>query len=104
MALAVAERVRAHVTGSKVDIGGKTLVVRASVGAATLTAGCAGQEPANLVRAADAALYRAKQAGRDRVCQALPEDLAPAPSQSATGLTTGEPLSPSWLDIEIECG
>jgi diguanylate cyclase (GGDEF)-like protein len=61
----VAERVRASVAASPTAAGAVTV----SVGVASGAPGTAGAE---LVRAADARLYAAKEAGRDRVVSAAP--------------------------------
>lgn len=72
-ALLVAERVRTGVEGAAVPYDGLELRVTVSIGAASLGASsiCEAQ---SLLRAADHALYRAKAAGRNRVCQATPDD------------------------------
>jgi diguanylate cyclase (GGDEF)-like protein len=62
--VAVAERMRAAV-GEACDAGALTNPVSASFGVAATSLRLHG--PSELLRAADAALYRAKQAGRDRV-------------------------------------
>lgn len=64
-ALAIAERVRSAVAALEVSIGNESVSVTLSVGLAT-TADCQAEvDP--LIAAADAALYRAKAAGRNRV-------------------------------------
>ena len=66
-AAAVCERVRAAVAGLEFVFGSQRCPVTVSVGVAVLAGdGTA----ADLVRAADAELYRAKSSGRDRVCVA----------------------------------
>jgi two-component system, cell cycle response regulator len=73
-AVALAERVRAAVSASPVQIvDGKAVTVTVSIGVASRVPApmeadldAAGE---GLVRSADAALYRAKATGRDRVCQ-----------------------------------
>lgn len=68
----VAERVRAAIAATSVLLpNGGTLGVTVSLGVATVDDGNAG-EPADLVAAADAALYQAKRAGKDRVVVADP--------------------------------
>ncbi len=64
-ALAVAERLRTAVSESAVEIGPGEVRVAVSVGVATSTAGCASL--GTLLGQADAALYQAKQRGRDQV-------------------------------------
>jgi diguanylate cyclase (GGDEF)-like protein/PAS domain S-box-containing protein len=63
----VAERVRSAIAGSPVTIGEHALEVTVSIGLAQLASG---QEPSSLVASADAALYAAKQSGRNRVLTA----------------------------------
>ena len=66
-ALVIAERVRAAVSGSTSD-GSDSLVrvpVEVSIGVAELEAQATYE---SLLRSADAALYRAKDAGRNTVC------------------------------------
>ena len=65
-AMALAERVRSIISETPVDTSEGLLPITLSLGVATC---CQGQklEAATLVRAADSALYQAKQAGRNRV-------------------------------------
>jgi diguanylate cyclase (GGDEF)-like protein len=68
-ALSIAERLRAHVAGMSVPVDdaarpGTFISVTVSVGVAAL--GAAGSEVTELLAAADAALYFAKQTGRNR--------------------------------------
>jgi diguanylate cyclase (GGDEF)-like protein len=58
------ERVRRTVAAAPVRIDGNQVAVTVSVGGAELAPG---QDPDDLLRAADAALYAAKDAGRDRL-------------------------------------
>jgi len=60
-----ADRLRAAVEAMPHELGGETLRVTVSLGLATWERGMQGL--ADLMRAADAQLYRAKQAGRNRV-------------------------------------
>jgi diguanylate cyclase (GGDEF)-like protein len=62
---AFAERLCTAIRGLKFEAGGRLFSVSASIGVAELTA--ADDGVAALMARADAALYRAKQAGRDRV-------------------------------------
>lgn len=61
----VAERVRGALGSSKIHLGGSDLVLTCSIGVAAVPESV-GQVP-NLHAAADAALYQAKQKGRNRV-------------------------------------
>jgi diguanylate cyclase (GGDEF)-like protein len=64
-ALAVAERLRTAVSGAAIRLGPGEVNVAVSIGVATATAGCASL--GTLLGQADAALYQAKQRGRDQV-------------------------------------
>ena len=68
----VGERIRARIEREAVPAtdGGDALTVTASVGVATIP--ISASDPDGLVRAADAALYEAKRAGKNRVCKAEP--------------------------------
>ncbi len=69
-AMVVAERVRAAVEGTAVQLdGGKTVQLTVSIGVATLPDH--GTDEEGLLGAADEALYLAKNAGRNRVAKAL---------------------------------
>src|SRR5690606_6303318 len=67
-ALDVAERIRATLAESDIESGGRTIPVRASIGVSSCPALVA--LPADLISSADAALYRAKEDGRNRVVPA----------------------------------
>jgi len=64
-AVILAERLREMVAGQTVTADGKTIGVTVSIGVATFPE--AGLRPEVLIEKADAALYQAKAAGRDRV-------------------------------------
>ncbi len=63
-AAAGAERLRRALAEQSLEVAGTTLKVTASFGVAELAPGQSGDE---LLRSADAALYRAKEQGKDRV-------------------------------------
>jgi diguanylate cyclase (GGDEF)-like protein/putative nucleotidyltransferase with HDIG domain len=85
---AIAERIRHHVSGSPVAVPcGTFVVVTVSVGAVSYPHH--GQNPADLVAAADRALYRAKALGRDRV--AIGEPSLPTPTLDS-GLAGRAPM------------
>ena len=66
VAMQIAERLRAEVQRQPFDIGGgKTISVTVSIGVATYTRQLG--SPEEFIKAADIALYAAKQAGRDQV-------------------------------------
>jgi diguanylate cyclase (GGDEF)-like protein len=64
-ALAIADRIRTAIDDTPVRIGDIDLQVGTSIGIAIST-GAAGREPDSLLQRADAAMYRAKEAGRGR--------------------------------------
>ena len=74
-AVAVAERLRHAVADLPVEVAGRTLPVTASLGVAFAHPGL---KPETLIGAADAALYRAKAGGRNRVETAMAADWASA--------------------------
>jgi diguanylate cyclase (GGDEF)-like protein len=85
----LAERVRAAVGSRPVDTSEGIVTVTISIG--TATSGVSGATRDELVRAADAALYRAKAAGRDRVAHAQAGDGAPpVRMRAAAGIPTSE--------------
>ena len=64
-ALVLAERLRRGLAEHRISLGQQELQLSASIGVAGLEPG---MDASALLRAADAALYRAKQAGKNRVC------------------------------------
>ena len=73
-ALAAAERVRRRISGSPMSAAGQLINVTISVGTSTAAPG---QSAESLIAAADAALYAAKQAGRNIVRQAPSVEAGP---------------------------
>jgi len=67
-----AERLRAIVEALRIEVDGKVVAVTVSIGVAHSHAGPACNRPDGLVASADAALYAAKRAGRNRVEAAQP--------------------------------
>ncbi|HUX06381.1 MAG TPA: diguanylate cyclase [Acidobacteriota bacterium] len=75
-AAAIAERVRRSIESSPMDTSEGLLGVTMSLGVST-TADFPDADPHRLLHAADAALYMAKDAGRNRVEVAKPSDFTP---------------------------
>lgn len=75
-AVTFAERIRALISELEVDHEDEPLNVSVSVGVATMHGPCSAED---FFRAADEALYEAKDAGRDRVGVADTSKIAPAP-------------------------
>lgn len=73
----IAERLREQVSAVSVVAGGVPVTVTISIGVAAL--GTHGGELSGLLATADAALYRAKEAGRNRVCLLPPGGRASDP-------------------------
>jgi diguanylate cyclase (GGDEF)-like protein len=86
----IAERMRAHIAEMPIaagdDPGAEPIRVKVSIGVAALGTTwdrTTGSQIADLLAAADTALYRAKSSGRDRVCMITDaEAAAPAPETS----------------------
>jgi diguanylate cyclase (GGDEF)-like protein len=72
----VAERLRLALSSAPIAIGALSLPVTVSIGLAVAPAGCS---VGGAIAAADAALYRAKANGRNRVEPAVPEDFVALP-------------------------
>ena len=62
----VAERLRQAVGAKRIAVGNAMLELTISVGVAAMHAGMT--SPDSMIKAADQAVYAAKQAGRDRTC------------------------------------
>jgi len=84
----LAERVRSHVAGCSIIVGGTSVQVSLSLGVAT---GQTATETENLLRAADIALYQAKNAGRNRVEPSMGR------ATSARQIPTAAPNRDFWL-------
>lgn len=67
-AATLAERIRWGVEQLSIPWEGEELSCTVTIGVGTMQEGASGTEPAGLVGAADQALYRAKNEGRNRVC------------------------------------
>ena len=65
-ALLAAERLRKMVKALTISIAGADIQTSVSIGVAIRKSGM--EEASNMMRAADKALYAAKNCGRDRVC------------------------------------
>ncbi len=84
-ALRVAERLRHQVSSMTISLPGRDLQVTVSIGVAHLTPLMDGEA---LVAAADAAMYRAKQAGKNRVCGPEPAPAREEPGRRRRGKRT----------------
>ncbi len=62
-----AERIRKNIETMRVNYKGRVLKVTVSIGCATIAGKSVGFSPEELIKEADEALYRAKEAGRNRV-------------------------------------
>jgi two-component system cell cycle response regulator len=74
-----AERLRSAAAAMRVQVGTLSLQTTISVGVATMDTGMIGPEA--MIKAADQAVYAAKQAGRNRTCVARPK--VPAAANAA---------------------
>ncbi len=83
----IAERLRHGASSVQVLVAQMTVGVTISIGVAVL--GRHGRDLFELLAAADLALYRAKNTGRDRVCLYDPADAAPDTSHLATASRLG---------------
>jgi diguanylate cyclase (GGDEF)-like protein len=90
----VAERLRGRIADEPIAVGdgrdtGVVVDVTVSVGVAELAE--AGQDLDELLAAADAALYQAKDAGRDRICVVAPAMAGRIPAPRGPGPAAGAP-------------
>ncbi len=79
-AMLIAERVHRDVRSKLFDYQERTLQITCSLGVSSYPQICPEPDWNQLLRAADAALYRAKNTGRDKIC--LPPDSALTPTES----------------------
>jgi len=84
----LAERVRAHVAACNIVVGGSSVQVTLSLGVST---GQAASDAEKLLRAADSALYQAKNSGRNRVEPRMGRAAGASPVPSSA------PNSDFWL-------
>lgn len=77
----LAERVRAHIAGCSINVGGSNVQVTLSLGVAT---GEIAHDLEKLLHVADAALYQAKNSGRNRVEPSLGRAAGAGQSSSST--------------------
>jgi len=95
----IAERIRAEVEGLRIDSGipGAPITLTVSVGVAALGGGVRGQIT-ELLAAADAALYRAKRAGRNRIwVTTVTESATAAPTAAGWPGRPGSPATTGSL-------
>jgi diguanylate cyclase (GGDEF)-like protein len=89
----LAERVRSHVAGCSIMVGGASVQVSLSLGVAT---GQTAAEMEKLLRAADVALYQAKNAGRNRVEPGVEPNMGRA-AGAGQSPTAAAPNRDFWL-------
>jgi diguanylate cyclase (GGDEF)-like protein len=89
----IAERMRAHIAGMPIGIGAGPIPdpvhVTVSIGVAVLDE--TRRDLTDLLASADAALYRAKQGGRDQVRMVTSSGINPAPRAATPSPTEGAP-------------
>ena len=91
-AVRLAERFRTAIAQLRIDEHGDTIPVTTSVGVAAFT-DLTRSGPAELLRRADEALYRAKQAGRNATWFWEQTQSSPAPATRIAGTSSREPKS-----------
>jgi diguanylate cyclase (GGDEF)-like protein len=90
----VAERLRGHIANEPIAVDdGRdgTILVSLTVSVGVAVLGDAGQDLDELLAAADAALYEAKNAGRNRICVMAPALAGQVPAPRGTGPGAGAP-------------
>lgn len=96
----VAERLRAEIEARPVETPQGSICVTASFGVASTEQHGEATSQA-LLRAADAALYRAKDGGRNRVCFAEPSDWAPAVSRTSRAQPEAAKAAPHEAQSDV---
>jgi diguanylate cyclase (GGDEF)-like protein len=90
----VAERLRGHIANEPIAVGqgrGDSILVSVTVSAGVAELTDAGQDLDDLLATADAALYEAKNAGRNRICVMAPAMAGQVPAPRGPGPAAGAP-------------
>ena len=90
----VAERLRGHIANEPIAVGdgrADSILVGVTVSIGVAELADAGQDLDELLAAADAALYQAKGAGRNRICVMAPAMAGPVPAPRGPGPAAGAP-------------
>ncbi len=80
-AAVLAEKLRTAIAARTLGVDGQEVGVTSSIGVSEVQA--SDKSPAEILERADAALYEAKQSGRDRVCVALDESVSRPSGQAS---------------------
>jgi diguanylate cyclase (GGDEF)-like protein len=90
----VAERLRGHIANEPITVGegrGDSILVSVTVSVGVAELADLGQDLDELLAAADAALYEAKNAGRNRICVMAPALAGHVPAPRGPGPAAGTP-------------